>query len=75
MATSAMKAKEKELKEEKEEERQVRLPHTALNPVGSTLIFDYRNEYKPSRTNEQRRRSVKDTRNWLRRCTRSAWSD
>jgi hypothetical protein len=40
-----------------------RLSDTLPNPVRPILTLYYRNEYKPSRINEQRRRNVKDTRN------------
>ena len=72
-----MKAKEKEMKDEKEEDRKVRLPHAVENYHFDT---DYHSKqisvaYKPLRTRDLPRKSARDSRRWPRRCTRSGWSD
>lgn len=71
MSTSATKAREKEMKEEKEAERQVRLNHKYRHMTWATLIWVIRNEYKQSRINAPQRRKRNDTRRWPRRCTRN----
>lgn len=78
-AMAQMKAKEKEMKEEKEEERQVcgdlffdkkpSLPSTHFTHNVRSA------EFKQSKTSEQERKRRNDTRRWPKRCTASEWSD
>lgn len=74
-----VKAKEKEMKQEKEEERQVRcrfatLLGDLLQQLPCSQIF-CSDESKQSRTSEQRRKRGRDTRRWPKRCTASEWRD
>jgi hypothetical protein len=69
VATAAMKAKEKEMKDEKEAERQVcTLPSSSTQDTADDC---HRDECKPLKRKEQPRKSVRGTRSWPRRCTRS----
>lgn len=66
-----VKAKEKEMKAEKEAERQVRRPITA----SCLHLLIYRSAgYKESKTNGQLRPRRNDMRNLQRRCTGNVWS-
>lgn len=72
-ATAEMKAKEKEMKDEKEEERQV--SHVDKQSSRSLLTLWNRDECKPSRTSGPQKKNGNDMRRWPRRCTRSVLRD
>lgn len=64
---------EKEMKAEKEEERQVSFRGICRCII--VLMGFYRGAYRASRTSERPRKRRSATRRWPRRCTRSAWRD
>jgi hypothetical protein len=71
---AAVKAKEKEMKDEKEAERQVGCEWCILLRI-VILIFNSRGGYKPLKRRGQRKRRRLVMRSWQRRCTRSEWKD
>ncbi len=68
---AAVKAKEKEMKDEKEAERQVSAE--GLYHRGPDADFEYRGGYKLSRRRGSRKRRTLGMRSWRRRCIRSVW--
>jgi len=68
----AMKAKEKEMKDEKEAERQVGCPNVYSHCSCSQSYS--REKCNPSKTNVLQRLKKNDMRRWPRRCTRSGWN-
>jgi hypothetical protein len=72
---AAVKAKEKEMKDEKEAERQVSTGLYTADIMFWMLICTCREEYKRSRTSVLRRRRRPGTRSWRRRCIGSESRD
>ena len=72
---AAVKAKEKELKDEKEAERKVSWKDDAEGemPEADLSIHTRRDASKPSRRSGRERRRRSATRRWPRRCTRRGW--
>ena len=75
-----MKAKEKEMKDEKEDERQVRRQPTWASEMlqdleaWALLIFSLsRGAYNESKIGEQQRRRRKDMRRWQKKCIENEW--
>lgn len=68
-----MKAKEKEMKDEKEDERQVRR-QLQISEARALLMCEFdRGAYNESKIGEQPRRKRKDMRRWQRKCIENEW--
>ena len=71
-----MKAKEREMKKEKENEKQVSelsLPLIKAKNAGDLLIRSVRNKSSVSKTAEQRRKRKSGMRRWQKKCMQSGW--